>query len=113
MPDSKYREPINSLNVKQREFFVHILQTVKTKTDQLHVFLSGGAGVGKSVVVTALFEALQRYLTSDPGDNPENCKILLCAPTGKAAFHINGVTLHSAFRIPASQGYDCTPLSTH
>ena len=41
-----------------------------------------------------------------------NCKILLCAPTGKAAFHINGVTLHSAFRIPASQGYDCSPLSS-
>lgn len=112
LPDLKYRELIKSLNVKQREFFTHVLQTVKINKDKLQVFLSGGAGVGKSVLVTALFEALQRCLTSDPGDDPENCKVLLCAPTGKAAFHISGVTLHSAFRIPASQGYSCTPLSS-
>lgn len=64
------------------------------------------------MLVTALFEALQRYLTSDPGENPEDCRVLLCAPTGKAAFHINGITLHSAFRIPANQGYDRTLLSS-
>ena len=60
MPDLKFKELVNSLNVKQREFFVHILQTVKINKEKLHLFLSGGAGVGKSVLVTALFEALQR-----------------------------------------------------
>ena len=71
MPNLKFKELVNSLNVKQREFFVHNLQTVKINKEKLHLFLSGGAGVGKSVLVTALFEALQRYLTSDPGDNPD------------------------------------------
>ena len=33
----------------------------------------------------------------------ETIKVLLCAPTGKAAFNIRGSTLHSAFKIPVEQ----------
>jgi hypothetical protein len=47
----------------------------------------GSAGTGKSYVIDAL---RTRY--------PD--KILLFAPTGKAASNIDGMTLHSFFHIP-------------
>ncbi|XP_074641227.1 uncharacterized protein LOC141898976 [Tubulanus polymorphus] len=64
----------------------------------------GGAGVGKSVVIHALYQSLQRYLCSSTGQDFTNMRILLCAPIGNAAFNIKGVTLHKAFALPVSQG---------
>ena len=107
--DSDYRELVRSLNIKQKEFFYHVLHSVKTKNEQVTLFLSGGAGVGKSTVTNALYEALTRYLNSIPGENPDEVKVVKVAPTGKAAFNINGNTLHSAFKIPANRGFQyCT-----
>ena len=100
---------VPSLNEKQREFFYHVLHSVKTKDEPLRLFLSGGAGVGKSTVTNALYQALDRYLNTFPGENPDNIKVLTAAPTGKAAFNIKGNTLHSAFKIPVNRGYSyCT-----
>jgi hypothetical protein len=48
------------------------------------------SSVGKSVVVKALFQGLHRYLCSKEGGDPDDIRILLCAPTGKAAYNING-----------------------
>ena len=54
--DSDYRQLVRSLNIKQKEFFYHVLHSIKTKDDPLALFLSGGAGVGKSTVTNALYE---------------------------------------------------------
>ena len=108
----EYYRNIRLLNKKQREFFIHVLHWIKTKTEPLHAFLTGGAGVGKSVVVRALHQALMRELDTVEGENPDLCRVLLCAPTGKAAYNISGVTIHSAFGIPASQGFHCKPLTS-
>ena len=96
--DDDYISMVRHLNKKQREFFLHAIKWIRTKTEPLRVFLSGGAGCGKSVVVNSLYQCLHRCLCSTQGDNPEDCRILLCAPTGKAAYQIKGVTLHSAFK---------------
>lgn len=107
--DSDYRKLVRSLNKKQREFFYHVLHSIKTKHEPLRLFLSGGAGVGKSTVTNALYQALDRYLNTIPGENPDNIKVLKAAPTGKAAFNIKGNTLHSAFKIPVNRGFSyCT-----
>ena len=107
--DSDYRQLVRSLNIKQKEFFYHVLHSIKIKDDPLTLFLSGGAGVGKSTVTNALYETLTRYLNSVPGENPDDVKVLKVAPTGKAAFNIKGNTLHSAFKIPANRGFQyCT-----
>ena len=45
--DIDYRQLVRSLNIKQKEFFYHVLHSIKTKDDPLALFLSGGAGVGK------------------------------------------------------------------
>ncbi len=38
----------------------------------LRLFLSGGAGVCKSTVTNALYEALIRYLNSQPENDPDD-----------------------------------------
>ena len=83
MPDEMFHEKFQSLNVKQCEFFTHVLQWLKTRNDPLCVFLTGGAGIGKSVVIQLLYQALNRYYGSQVGDSPDKLRILLCAPTGK------------------------------
>ena len=73
------------------------------KTDKLplRLFLSGGASVGKLTVTNALYEALIRYLNALPENDPD-ISVVKVAPTGKAAFNIQGNTLHSAFKILAN-----------
>ena len=95
-----------------KEFFYHVLHSIKTNDDPLRLFLSGGAGVGKSAVNSALHEALTRYLNSVPGENPDEAKVLKVAPTGKAALNMKGNTLHLAFKIPANRGFQYCTLDT-
>ena len=111
--DDEYSDLVRNLNSRQKEFFYHILNWVKTKCSgslssctPFYYFLSGGAGVGKSRCVLAIYHALVRFLNGLPGENPDKVKVLLTAPTGKAAYNIRGVTLHSAFNLPASQSFD-------
>jgi len=49
------------------------------------------------------YQALHRYFNTIPGEIPENMEVLKAAPTGKAAFHIKGNTLYSAFKIPVNR----------
>ena len=112
LSDNDYYSLLRSLNIKQKEFFSHVLHWVKTEEEKLHVMLSGGAGVGKSVVIRALHEALQRYYCSKAGENPNDVRVVLCAPTGKAAYNIGGKTIHAAFRIPANQSIKPTRLDS-
>ena len=110
IPEEEYLKLIRSLNDRQREFFLHVIHAVKSENSPLRLFLTGGAGVGKSVVVRVLHQALLRILCSKEGEDPNDTKILLCAPTGKAAYNIRGTTLHAAFKIPASEGFDSRAL---
>ena len=88
--DNDYLKLVVNLNIKQRKFFNHVMQWIKCKKEPMYAFLSGGAGVGKSVLIKALYQALHRYLCSNEGESPDDTRILLCAYTGKAAFNIGG-----------------------
>jgi len=74
--------------------------------------LSAGAGVGKSTVTNALYEALIRYLNTTPRENPDDVKVVKTAPIGKAAFNTEGNTLHSASKIPANRGFEYCALDS-
>lgn len=50
MTDDDFRKLVRSLNVRQMEFFYHVLNSIKTIDEALRLFLSGGAGVGSSKV---------------------------------------------------------------
>ena len=110
MQDVDYRAMIGSLNAKQQVFFYNVLHHVKTQNVPLYTFLTGGAGVGKSVVLRSLYQALVKYYSKGAGNNPDDIKVLLCAPTGKAAHNIGGNTIHSAFGIPVGRGFAYKPL---
>ena len=64
------------------------------------MFLSGGAGVGKSTFTNDLYEALIRYLNSVTGENPDEVKVVKSAPTDKA------------FKIPANRGFEYCALDS-
>ena len=103
--DLQFRGKVQLLNKEQMEFFYHVLHSDKVNREPLRLFLSGGAGVGKSFVLNALYEGITRFFNKLPGKNPDDVKVIKVAPTGKAAFNIGGNTIHSAFNIPASQGF--------
>ncbi|XP_053402924.1 uncharacterized protein LOC123548901 [Mercenaria mercenaria] len=115
LSDEDYRSLLQSLNIKQKQFYNHVIHWVKTKDAPLYTFLSGGAGVGKSVVIKALYHTLYRILNLKEGENPDDIRVLLCAYTGKAAFNINGSTISSAFKQKykqANQTLTCDALNT-
>ena len=84
LPNEHYLNLLRSLNLRQRVFFNHVLYWIKCKKEPLYAFLSGGAGVGKSVLVKALYQNLYRFLNLREGENPDDIRVLFCAYTGKS-----------------------------
>lgn len=111
IPDNQYYPLIQTLNLKQKSIFYHILHSFKMNKLPLHLFITGGAGVGKSQLLKAVHQSLLRILSHNLQESPDDIKVLLTAPTGKAAFLIKGTTIHSALQIPINQGYQYKPLS--
>ncbi|XP_048584895.1 uncharacterized protein LOC125567916 [Nematostella vectensis] len=103
LPDDEYRCMVQTLNKEQKEFFYHVLHLIKTSGEAFYCFLSGGAGVGKSHVTKALYQAALKYYNTRPGVNFAETKIFMLAPTGKAAYNIKGNTILSALAVPACQ----------
>ena len=101
--DDEYRQAVRSLNNEQLVFFYHILHLLRTSDIAFYYFLSGGGGVGKSHVIKALYQAAVKCLNTNVGDDFQQIKALILAPTGKAAFNIRGCTIHSALSVPANR----------
>jgi hypothetical protein len=96
------------LNTKQRLFFNQFLYCRKrTPEQQRFHFLSGGAGVGKSVLTRAVLQAALRWYNLLPREQRGTVKVLVMAPTETAAFNINGYTIYSALEIPCNQTLRC------
>ena len=78
--------------------------------EPLHLFITGGAWVGKSYLVKILTSFLTKTFNLYSG-TPDRKKILLLAPTGVAALNIDG-TIHSGFGInPNCNTYSMGKLS--
>jgi ATP-dependent DNA helicase PIF1 len=76
----------------------------------LKVFLTGGAGVGKSKLVKAIDMLVSHFYYRSVRSSPDMVTVLKLAPTGMAAFNIGGSTPHSALRIPINAGWRCDAL---
>ena len=79
---------------------------IKCKDEPVNAFLTGVAGVGKSVVIRALYQSIYRILNLREGENPDDIKILHCAYMGFDAFNISCVIIYSAFHKKIYQGTD-------
>ncbi len=105
---------IRSLNDTQLSIFFQIRQWCLDKImgknpDPLHIFITGGAGTGKSHLIKAIqYEAMR--LLSTMCRHPDNTCVLLTAPTGIAAYNLHGTTIHHTFSIGKDVRLPYTPL---
>ena len=113
LPNEQFYEICFQLNEGQQHLFSFIMQYAlhcklaeinnKSPPKPFQIFLSGGAGVGKSFLIKAITEYLKRVLRY-PNQNLDQPSVLVTASTGKVATDINGIALHSAFQLPLKSG---------
>ena len=119
IPANEYRRLLQGLNEKQRGMVMYHRNWCKKTVIALkngepivpyRVFLSGPGGIGKSHVIQLTHSNTIKLCrlagTLQPGDDT----VLLTAPTGVAAFNINGMTLHSALLLGCSKYAGFQPL---
>ena len=108
--ENRTRNDPETLNEGQRTLFDvitnHYSDTLNAEQPpQLLLQVDGKAGAGKSYLIdmasTRLFDMAQHHGIRDP--------VLRAAPTGIAAFSINGQTLHRLLRLPVRGSFE--PLS--
>ena len=113
LSDDEINDRIRSLNFKQRECFdiLHNWAKMRIKNlsakspieiHPLHIFITGGAGTGKSHLIKTIYYSLSKVL-SYRCSNADSEKILLVAPTGVAAVNIEGTTIHTALGLPVGR----------
>ena len=68
------------------------------ETAPIHVFITGGAGAGKSHVIKRIYQTATKTYRHGPED-PDKPSVLLLAPTGVAAINIGGNTINSGLAI--------------
>ena len=103
IPDADYQRLMRSLNSNQRKYTLNVMNLIKNGDKHFFHFINGGAGVGKSTLIKAVYQSILRFHNSLPGSNPETIRVAICAPTGKAAALIDGMTLHSFLSLPVNQ----------
>ena len=111
MLQGEYFQLMRKLNTSQWAFINHVLTRLRQGGEPVRIFLSGGAGVGKSVTIQALDETLNRYFKKHEEVDVTSLMVLKLAPTGCAACNIGGMTVHSALRIPVHNNKDVHKLS--
>jgi DNA replication protein DnaC len=112
LSDEEYRAHMQKLTPDQLEFVYDTVHEIKVSDQPIYRFLSGGAGVGKSYVTKALYQTALKFLNTKAGEDFSSRRVLVLAPTGKAAYHVKGTTIHSGLRIPANQKLEHKPLQS-
>ena len=109
MTDAEYNSQVAGLNDSQHEAFDRVVQYTRARhqyfmrereslPEPLRVFITGGAGTGKSHLIAVIKEHIERSHTGSQN------ACMLVAPTGVAAFNIGGLTIHYAFWLPVEHG---------
>lgn len=93
--ENNFELNFEKLNSEQRQTFDLFLNPA-TKS----LFLSGSAGTGKSFLLKLIIEKLRK----------DGQGVAVTAPTGVAAFNINGMTLHSFSGYPLSNQFNLKKL---
>lgn len=61
LPDIEFRQHMRRLNKEHMEFVYDTIHILKTDSQPIYRFLSGGAGVGKSYVTNALYQLALKF----------------------------------------------------
>ncbi|XP_047025515.1 uncharacterized protein LOC124634135 [Helicoverpa zea] len=112
MPDEVFLGNIRGLNVQQKDLFQKVSAAVESDLQghesQLLLFITGGAGSGKSFVLKLLVEHIKRCYAPTVDILLKAKFVELGSLTGVAARQIFGKTLHSIFSLPIEKGNTMT-----
>ena len=99
--DEEHWRNVRALNREQREVHDHCLHHWRhNHTEPMRLFITGGAGVGKSALLRVLFQTTKNVSNDRLQDGrPEAPKAVIMAMTGNTARNVRGMTVHSALRL--------------
>ena len=69
------------------------------------LIVHGGAGCGKSKLVQDMSQWAEHILRTNDNKDPSRPFVVRAAPTGTAAYNIDGLTFHSAFNFPFGNSF--------
>ena len=103
MSEDDYLSKIESLNKEQRKIFDDFVERINDPTDEepFYLYIGGEAGTGKSFLLKLFIEAVNR-LQKYSGQELDKPYYITIAPTGVAAYIVNGSTIESALGINAN-----------
>jgi ATP-dependent exoDNAse (exonuclease V) alpha subunit len=100
IPDNEFDNLLATCTAEQ----LKIILIMKSRLDNYNpqkggfcIQITGSAGTGKSHIIKLLDQMCMRISEQQGATSGES--VILCAPTGKAAFNIGGRTVHSVFHI--------------
>ncbi|CAF1600641.1 unnamed protein product [Rotaria magnacalcarata] len=105
---NEIRPLLDSMNHEQQEIFYYVREWCinrlhNSDVEPLRLFITGGAGTGKSHLLKCLhYEATRIFSRKkhlEPDESIDETHTLITAFTGAAVVNIGGVTIHSAFGI--------------
>lgn len=90
------KQMVEDLNLDQKRIFDKVVNTVTSEREILRLYVSGEGGTGKSFLIKTIRCWLKQVVEKDTA---------VSAPTGIAAFNIDGLTIHRLFQLPVEHGY--------
>ena len=101
MEFNKYIDMINSLNGQQQKIFNDFCERIESydvEDDPFYLYIAGEAGTGKSFLLRLMIEFVKR-IPKQSGQELNKPVHITVAPTGVAAYLVNGSTIESAFSL--------------
>ena len=66
----------------------------------IHLFLNGGAGIGKTFIAKSLYNCLVCFYSKEIHRYPLKIKVIIVYFIGRVAYIANGIIVNSAFHFP-------------
>merc|ERR1712215_599008 len=85
---------MGNLNVYQQKCFNDFVERINGNGDPFYLYIGGEAGTGKSFVLRAMINAAKK-IGKRSGADLDKPACLTVAPTGVAAYLVNGTTIES------------------
>lgn len=104
-PYKEFSKRYDALNVKQRQVVDYVMTHITSNHEPLKLFITGGAGTGKTNVLHTIYQGLSRHYNLCADSSTDIKTVLSLAYTGKAAYLIKGETVHSGLHIRMMSNY--------